>query len=86
MPHGLGMGSSTLPVLQWQYLGWTPVPGPPMVPLGSCNMQPLLLDRTGSLWREEPHMTDRFLQNFFFFFFCQDKVHRCLPSLGKPVC
>lgn len=81
---GLGTGSSTLPALQWECLSGAPVPGPPVVPLGSCSMRPLLPGRTGSLEKEEPNMEGRFLQTISFFLPVQGS--QLLPSRGKPIC
>lgn len=67
MLHGLDTDSSTLPALQWEFLNRAPVPGPPVVLLDSCNMQPLLPGRTGSLGREEQNMAGRLLQNISVF-------------------
>lgn len=82
MPCGLGMGSSTLPALQWECLSWAPVPGPPVVPLGSCSMQPPLPGRTGSLGKERPNMEGRFLQTVSFFLPVQGS--QLPPSWGSP--
>lgn len=84
MPNVLGKGSSTLPTLQWECLSRASVPEPSVVPLGSCNMRPLLPGRTGSLGKKKPN-TDgkglgRLLQNIFFF---KNKGHSCHPARGS---
>lgn len=50
VPCGVGMAS----------LSWAPVPGPSVVPPGSCSTQPRLPGRTGSLGKEKPNMEGKF--------------------------